>query len=67
MAPTGDPMDRDDLHYAALENEVDQVKSLLALGVSPDVRDKADWTPSTSRRKMTLWMPRECLSKQVPT
>ncbi|MGC4962710.1 ankyrin repeat domain-containing protein [Gordonia sp. DT101] len=38
-------MDRDELHYAALENDVEQVKSLLSAGVSPDVRDKASWTP----------------------
>lgn len=45
MAPTGDPMDRDELHYAALENDTIQLATLLGSGSDPDVRDRADWTP----------------------
>lgn len=36
---------RTELHYAALENDADRVKSLLALGAEVDASDAAEFTP----------------------
>ncbi|MYR07756.1 ankyrin repeat domain-containing protein [Gordonia sp. SID5947] len=38
-------MNRDELHYAALENDIAQLAKLLEAGTDPNVRDKADWAP----------------------
>jgi ankyrin repeat protein len=43
--PTVDKLGRTELHYAALENKVDLVRSLLAAGADPSAKDKTGWTP----------------------
>ena len=42
------PTDRDGrtaLHYAVIENDVPEIRRLLAVGVVPGAADKAGWTP----------------------
>ena len=45
MAPTHDRMNRDELHYAALDNDAARTAELIAEGTDPIVTDDADWTP----------------------
>lgn len=39
-----DPKGRTPLHYAALENQVDQVRQLLDEGIDPDAQDRDGFT-----------------------
>jgi ankyrin repeat protein len=38
-------MDRTDLHSAAFDGNVEEVKKLLKKGADPNIKDKYGWTP----------------------